>query len=212
MSSTLKKRAPHNGETWTPERIQRLKTLYDAGEPYETIANQLGLAESSISALLSRFYPERLSRRTLSIFRLGEDALNRMAELYGQAATYEEIAFELAIEKHRVSAHLTWLKENRPELMREIRARRTAIFAEMGRDSMGRIKNHRNHQPRAAIKQGAYTPLDEAIDYLRKFAPCHRDKNSGLIVYGRTRKTEDEIMALADRKQRQAEAWKAGAL
>lgn len=198
---------------WTAERRARLAEMYDAGATYPAIAEEFCLSETSVHAIVSRYHPNRVLRsRGSQIVLVTPEMIEQMLALYGDGLFLKDIADKLFVSITTIEARLRHHRQENPEAARALKSARTKALAEKGLGSTGRINNWKKHLGYTPVLAAAYTPLDAAMDVLRKFAPCSRDPQTGLIKYGSSRKTEEEIMALADRKRRQAEAWKVGAL
>lgn len=185
---------------WTAAEIAKLREMYDADASFDAMKRELGRTSGAIGAALKKHYPDRRIRHT---HRLTPEMIERIFHFYGEGLTYDQIADETGVSHTTVSAQLAKLKKDKPSAYAALRSVRAAKLKARGLDLSGRPKCWGKVKKSLADGNGnhrAYSDLDRAIDYLRKFTGVWKERNTGKVVYGTTRKTPAEIIALAERK------------
>lgn len=186
---------------WTPELIEELKSAYDAGMSYADMGVKFGIQTTSVHSIVGRYHPNKKPRgrggdRTF----FPEEKTQQMLKMYEEGHFLKDIAVALNVSGPFIDKELHKNRVLYPQAMHRLKVKRTKALAERGLNNKGMVVDLRKHKTVTNIKKPAYTDLDRAIDFLRKWTGVWLEKDTGKVVYGCTRKTPDEIIALAKRK------------
>ncbi len=180
---------------WSDDDIALLKKMYDDKEPMEVIGSRFGMGKNGAIGAIHRFYPERKHRRKSADHA---DALDpRIMKWFAQGLIYADIAKAAGIGETKVHYQLAGLRKADPMGMARAAEERAANKRRAKQEGRDKFWQKKTHNPFA---KNDVTDLDRAINFLRKYTGVWKDKKSGKVVYGSTRKTPEEIIALAKRK------------
>lgn len=187
-------------KVWDDERIAELKKLYDADTSYSEMRAHFGIAGSTLYQALARYYPERRIRAGRIVT---QQHIDKIKHGYSEGLSHEKIGALVGLSPSTIGFQISLYKKSDPDGYAALRAKRSAKLNERGLDFNGRPKcwvKPKKSLADSTNKHGAYTDLDRAIDFLRKWTGVWKEKHTGKVVYGNTRKTSEEIIALAKRK------------
>jgi hypothetical protein len=188
---------------WTPERIAQLKKLYDDDVDMVGIGQYFGKPRNTCISALRRYYPDRVHRKAS---RVSKEQESEILALYGRGWQYGQIVTHLVLpSESSVGTAVSNLEKRDPAAFAALRKERKAALEAKGFSMNGRPRCWGKHKkPITDTNAKPFTEIDRAIATLQRYAACYRDPRGRGIVYGRTLKTPDQILALAARKEQRA--------